>query len=123
MAVIGDIFDDSKSGATKGAIDKGITVTKVLGRREFRKTLVTGGHIRGNENKFLLGLRALSNFKGSISERFEMSHLKRFNPCQGRCKGRDILNELMEISILAFGIDENTFLIIQYPSPDEAFLS
>jgi hypothetical protein len=123
MAVIGDIFDDSKSGAAKGAIDKGITVTKVLGRREFRKTLVTGSYIRRDENKFLLGLRALSDFEGSISERFEMSYLERFNPCQGGCKGRDVLNKLMEISIFAFGIDDNTFLIIQYPSTDEAFLS
>jgi hypothetical protein len=70
MAIIRDIFDYGESWTTKGAINKRVTVSKVFRRKKFRKTLITGGHIRRDEDKFFLSLLP-SDFKGGIAERFD----------------------------------------------------
>jgi hypothetical protein len=124
MSVVRDIYDDGKPGTTKGTVNKRVIVSEVLRGEKFREALITGCHIRGDEDEFILSLNffAFSDFKSGVTQRFKVFHIKRFNPGQGRRKGRDILNELMKTSILSLGIDKDPFLIIEHPSSKEMSL-
>jgi hypothetical protein len=50
LAIIGNIFDDSKSGTAIGAVNKRITVAAVAGIEEFFKTVLAGAHVRRSKN-------------------------------------------------------------------------
>jgi hypothetical protein len=116
VTVIRNIFDDRKSWTTQGTVDKGITIPKVFRRKKFRKTFITGGHVRRDEDEFLLSVFTLPDFKSDVTYRIKVFHSEGFNSGQGRGMGRDILNELMKTSIFAFGIDKHSFSIVEDPS-------
>ena len=67
MAVIRNIFDNGKPRTTQGAVDKRISVSEIFRGEEFGKALITGGYVRRDEDKFLLGFFTFSNFKSGVA--------------------------------------------------------
>jgi hypothetical protein len=79
MAIVGDVPDNGESWTTKCAIDKRVSISKVLRGKKFGETLVTGRYIRRDEDKFLLDFLALSDFKCGIAQGFEVLYIERLN--------------------------------------------
>jgi hypothetical protein len=122
MPIIGDVLDNGKSRSAEGAVDERIMISEVLRGRKLSKTLITGCHVRGNEDKFLLGLLTFFNFESGRTQRLEIGYVDGFNASKRRGKLRDILNETFKISIFALGIDQDSLCIVKNPSPNEVRL-
>ena len=65
-----------------------------------------------------MSLFTLSYFKKGIAQRFKVFDIKRFNPGEGWRELGNILDEDVEISIFAFGIDKDPLFVVEDPSPD-----
>lgn len=118
VTIVRNVLNDGKSRAAEGAVDERISMSKVSGGKKLGKTRIAGGKIRRNEDEFFLSLFALSYFKKSVAHRFEVLDIKRFNPGERGRELRNVLNESVQFSIFAFGIDENPLFVIDDPSAD-----
>jgi hypothetical protein len=67
--------------------------------------LITGGHIRRDEDKFFLGLFTLFDFKSGIAQRIELSQFEGFDTSKRGGKFGDVLYKPIQITILCLGID------------------
>ena len=118
MAIIGNILDDGKPGATQGAVDERIFVSEIFWREKFGKALIAGGYIRRNKDKFLLGLLTLSDFKSEIACGWKGRYVKGFDVSKRGCKSWNFLDELIKISVLSLGIDEDSLFVVENPPQD-----
>jgi len=53
VAIIGNVFDDGESRAAKRAVNEGVAVPEVEGRKKLCQARLTGGHVRRDQGKAL----------------------------------------------------------------------